>query len=107
MDGTPFHTPSSGTPHASCSSAAKGLVLRASTARGSRIAAAAHRSNALNLMLVPIAVASCAATRASRKRRARLAVVQTGDMAESGVVREFHLEEGWGVIDGPTVPGGC
>jgi CspA family cold shock protein len=33
--------------------------------------------------------------------------VQTGDMADSGVVREFHVEEGWGVIDGPAVPGGC
>jgi CspA family cold shock protein len=28
-------------------------------------------------------------------------------MADSGVVREFHEDEGWGVIDGPTVPGGC
>jgi cold shock protein len=24
-----------------------------------------------------------------------------------GVVREYHDEEGWGVIDGPDVPGGC
>jgi CspA family cold shock protein len=23
------------------------------------------------------------------------------------VVREYHADEGWGVIDGPTVPGGC
>jgi CspA family cold shock protein len=36
-----------------------------------------------------------------------MALVQTGDMADSGVVREFHVDEGWGVIDGPTVPGGC
>ncbi|WP_036376405.1 cold-shock protein [Micromonospora sp. ATCC 39149] len=28
-------------------------------------------------------------------------------MADSGVVREFHVDEGWGVIDGPAVPGGC
>jgi cold shock protein len=34
-------------------------------------------------------------------------VVQTGDMAHRGVVREFHVDEGWGVIDGPAVPGGC
>ncbi len=23
------------------------------------------------------------------------------------VVREFHGEEGWGVLDGPAIPGGC
>lgn len=34
-------------------------------------------------------------------------VVQTGDVAGNGVVREFHVDEGWGVIDGPAVPGGC
>jgi cold shock protein len=34
-------------------------------------------------------------------------VVQTGDVAHSGVVREFHVDDGWGVIDGPAVPGGC
>ncbi|WP_189334265.1 cold-shock protein [Actinoplanes ianthinogenes] len=28
-------------------------------------------------------------------------------MADGGVVREFHADEGWGVIDGPAVPGGC
>ncbi|MEU4164920.1 cold shock domain-containing protein [Actinoplanes sp. NPDC026670] len=28
-------------------------------------------------------------------------------MVDSGVVREFHVDEGWGVIDGPAVPGGC
>jgi CspA family cold shock protein len=28
-------------------------------------------------------------------------------VADSGVVREFHVDEGWGVIDGPAVPGGC
>ena len=27
-------------------------------------------------------------------------------MADGGVVREFHADEGWGVIDGPSVPGG-
>jgi cold shock protein len=30
-----------------------------------------------------------------------------GDVTSSGVVREFHPEQGWGVIDGPDVPGGC
>jgi cold shock protein len=34
-------------------------------------------------------------------------VVHTGDVADSGVVREFHPDEGWGVMDGPAVPGGC
>jgi CspA family cold shock protein len=29
------------------------------------------------------------------------------DVVSGGVVREFHPEEGWGVIDGPDVPGGC
>jgi cold shock protein len=24
-----------------------------------------------------------------------------------GIVREYHADEGWGVIDGPEVPGGC
>ncbi|WP_221328493.1 cold shock domain-containing protein [Actinoplanes sp. L3-i22] len=28
-------------------------------------------------------------------------------MAGSGVVREFHVDEGWGVVDGPAIPGGC
>jgi CspA family cold shock protein len=28
-------------------------------------------------------------------------------MTSHGIVREFHPEEGWGVIDGPDVPGGC
>jgi CspA family cold shock protein len=28
-------------------------------------------------------------------------------MASSGSVRVFHAGEGWGVIDGPDVPGGC
>jgi CspA family cold shock protein len=26
---------------------------------------------------------------------------------DEGIVREWHEAEGWGVIDGPTVPGGC
>jgi cold shock protein len=34
-------------------------------------------------------------------------VVKTGVMASTGVVREFHSGEGWGIIDGPDVPGGC
>jgi CspA family cold shock protein len=34
-------------------------------------------------------------------------VVQTGVVFSSGVVREFHPDEGWGVIDGSDVPGGC
>jgi cold shock protein len=33
--------------------------------------------------------------------------VQTDEVASSGVVREYHLDEGWGVIDGTDVPGGC
>ncbi|MCW6009463.1 cold shock domain-containing protein [Micromonospora sp. CPCC 205371] len=28
-------------------------------------------------------------------------------MTSTGVVREYHDEDGWGVIDGPDVPGGC
>jgi CspA family cold shock protein len=28
-------------------------------------------------------------------------------MTSVGSVRTFHAEEGWGVIDGPDVPGGC
>ena len=28
-------------------------------------------------------------------------------MVSVGVVREFHAEAGWGVIDGSDVPGGC
>ncbi|GAA2522351.1 cold-shock protein [Pilimelia columellifera] len=28
-------------------------------------------------------------------------------MASLGTVRVFHAERGWGVIDGPEVPGGC
>jgi cold shock protein len=28
-------------------------------------------------------------------------------MASTGVVREFHPREGWGIIDGPDVPDGC
>jgi len=28
-------------------------------------------------------------------------------MSETGTVREFHADEGWGVIDAPGVPGGC
>jgi len=33
--------------------------------------------------------------------------MQTDDVASTGVVREFHPDEGWGVIDGSDVPGGC
>lgn len=32
---------------------------------------------------------------------------QTGSMVSRGSVRVFHAEHGWGVIDGPDVPGGC
>ena len=32
---------------------------------------------------------------------------KTGDVASAGVVRDFHPDEGWGVIDGAAVPGGC
>ena len=28
-------------------------------------------------------------------------------MVTSGIVREWHDEEGWGVIDAPDTPGGC
>ena len=28
-------------------------------------------------------------------------------MATRGVVREWHDDEGWGVVDAPEVPGGC
>lgn len=34
-------------------------------------------------------------------------VVQTGLMTSVGSVRTFHADEGWGVLDGPDVPGGC
>ena len=30
-----------------------------------------------------------------------------GHGMSSGTVREWHDEEGWGVIDSPTTPGGC
>lgn len=28
-------------------------------------------------------------------------------MTRTGTVRSFSADEGWGVIDGPDVPGGC
>ena len=28
-------------------------------------------------------------------------------MTERGTVRIWHADEGWGVVDGPGVPGGC
>ncbi|MFB9236323.1 cold-shock protein [Plantactinospora siamensis] len=28
-------------------------------------------------------------------------------MTSDGVVRSYRADEGWGVIDGPDVPGGC
>ena len=28
-------------------------------------------------------------------------------MESHGIVREYHDDEGWGVLDGPDVPGGC
>jgi cold shock protein len=28
-------------------------------------------------------------------------------MSSIGIVREYHLDEGWGVIDAEEVPGGC
>jgi cold shock protein len=28
-------------------------------------------------------------------------------MATTGIVREWHSDEGWGVIDSPATPGGC
>jgi CspA family cold shock protein len=33
--------------------------------------------------------------------------MQTGPMTSVGSVRTFNADEGWGVIDGPDVPGGC
>jgi cold shock protein len=33
--------------------------------------------------------------------------MQTGLMTSVGSVRTFDANEGWGVIDGPDVPGGC
>lgn len=33
--------------------------------------------------------------------------MQTGPMVSVGSVRVFDADEGWGVIDGPDVPGGC
>ena len=34
-------------------------------------------------------------------------MVQTESMTSIGSVRTYHADEGWGVIDGPDVPGGC
>jgi cold shock protein len=34
-------------------------------------------------------------------------VIQTWEMTSNGSVRVFDADEGWGVIDGPDVPGGC
>jgi len=34
-------------------------------------------------------------------------IVQDGAMASSGSVRSYDAVQGWGVIDGPDVPGGC
>ena len=28
-------------------------------------------------------------------------------MTSGGTVRDYHPDDGWGVIDGPDVPGGC
>jgi CspA family cold shock protein len=33
--------------------------------------------------------------------------MQTEAMTSVGSVRTFDVDEGWGVIDGPDVPGGC
>jgi len=35
------------------------------------------------------------------------ASIQTEPMTSIGSVRAFDADEGWGVIDGPDVPGGC
>ena len=32
---------------------------------------------------------------------------QRKEARSTGLVRSFDQEEGWGVIDGPDVPGGC
>ncbi len=34
-------------------------------------------------------------------------LVQNGAVTSLGSVRTFYADEGWGVIDGPDVPGGC
>ena len=34
-------------------------------------------------------------------------LLHTGTVTSSGSVRKFDVDEGWGVIDGPDVPGGC
>src|SRR4051812_10864714 len=53
------------------------------------------------------------ASRSRRQMRARArgrmssAAMQTGPMTSVGSVRTFNADEGWGVIDGPDVPGGC
>jgi CspA family cold shock protein len=39
--------------------------------------------------------------------RTLVSLVQTGPMKSVGSVRTFDPDEGWGVIDGPDVPGGC
>jgi CspA family cold shock protein len=36
-----------------------------------------------------------------------MVVMDTGRMPSIGSVRAFDADEGWGVIDGPDVPGGC
>ncbi|MGW0252600.1 hypothetical protein ACWDYH_38840 [Nocardia goodfellowii] len=28
-------------------------------------------------------------------------------MSAAGTIREWHVEEGWGVVDSPATPGGC
>ena len=30
-----------------------------------------------------------------------------GTVGTVGVVREWHVDEGWGVVDSPVTPGGC
>jgi CspA family cold shock protein len=36
-----------------------------------------------------------------------MAFMHTGPMTSVGSVRIFYADEGWGVIDGQDVPGGC
>ena len=46
--------------------------------------------------------------RSSRRREAVLdSLSHDVPVSERGIVREWNAEEGWGVIDCPSAPGGC
>lgn len=42
----------------------------------------------------------------STRLTARLSIY-AGCMSESALVREWHADDGWGVLDSPATPGGC